>query len=244
MASSIRQEQGQDQVAKFLRWFRKARQSPGSQTRFLLGSSINLVSTLDAMGLVDTINDLAVERLKPFSKETAGHFIREIFASRGQDLNANIETTLLDLIGPPIPYLLAVLLAAVFERQRATSEDISSDMVRSAFDEDLLGGATAAVFRHYRSRLDVYYTSQETRAAKAILGTLARAEHSVQLETLYRLYLKSSGLPEDAERGEAFMQLMSKLENDFYISIEEAHCRFYSRVLGEWWRTRYGFLGL
>lgn len=244
MASSIQQRQGQDQVAKFLRWFRKARQMPDSQTRFLLGSSINLVSTLDGMGLVDTINDLAVERLQPFSLPTAKKYVRAIFASKDQPLTPELESAVLDLVGAPIPYLLAVLLTALFERQRATGEEISPQTLQAAFDEDLLGGATAAVFHHYRSRLDVYYTQEEARAAKAILGTLARADGPVGLDTLYRLYVKACGLSEGPEHSDRFMQLMNKLENDFYVALEEGQCRFYSRVLGAWWRARYGFLGV
>ena len=31
----------------------------------MIGSSVNLISTLDGMGLVDTINDLSVVRIRP-----------------------------------------------------------------------------------------------------------------------------------------------------------------------------------
>ncbi|MEE8537508.1 MAG: hypothetical protein V3S71_05825, partial [Acidobacteriota bacterium] len=82
--------QSRDDLARFLRWFRSARLAPDTRTRFVLGGSINLVSTLDSLGLVDTINDLWVERLKPFDHPTEQRFIESIFASR-----------LLEMLGGP-----------------------------------------------------------------------------------------------------------------------------------------------
>ena len=242
MASEI-QKQDPDEIARFLRWFRGARLAPETRTRFVLGSSINLLSTLDAMGLVDTVNDLSVVRLKPFSQETAESFIEHVFAARKLHLSSEVKQTVLDLLGAPIPYFLAVLLTAIFDRQRATGEDVDASMVHAVFEEDLLGGATAATFHHYRSRLDEYYTQHEARAAKTILGTLSRAEKPVDQGAVYQLFLKTLGLPADPRHAEEFLQLMNKLENDFYVVKQQESFQFFSRVLGAWWKTRFGFLG-
>ncbi len=242
MASEIR-KQSHDEVAHFLRWFRAARLAPDTRTRFVLGSSINLITTLDGMGLVDTVNDLWIERLKPFSRETAERFIEQIFASRGLTLTENVRRTILELVGAPIPYLLAVLLTAIVVRQRTTGEEVDAATVHAAFDEDLLGGATAATFHHYRSRLDEYYTQREARAAKAVLGTLSRTEQPLEQGTVYQLYLKTCGLTADSQHAEEFLQLMNKLENDFYVVNDDGRYTFFSRVLGAWWKTRFGFLG-
>jgi hypothetical protein len=241
MASSIAEHQGRDELARFLRWFRSARLAPDTRTRFVLGSSINLISTLDAIGLVDTVNDLSIEQLKPFSRETAGRFIEQIFAARTVVLTPELRDEILDLVGAPIPYLLAVLLTAILDRQRTSGAEVSSVMIHAAFEEDLLGGATAAVFQHYRTRLDQYYTQTEARAAKAILGALSRSEQAVDHGVLYQLYLKTAGQTAGAERTEVFLQLMSKLENDFYVVQKEGRYTFFSRVLGAWWKARYGF---
>lgn len=241
MASEI-QKQDPDEVARFLRWFRGARLAPETRTRFVLGSSINLLSTLDGMGLVDTVNDLSIVRLKPFSQKTAKNFMEHVFVARELHLAAEVKQTILDLLGAPIPYLLAVLLTAIFDRQRSTGEDVDASTVRAAFEEDLLGGATAATFHHYRSRLDEYYTDGEARAAKAILGTLSRANRPLDQSTVYQLFLKTLGLKPGPRHGEDFLQLMNKLENDFYVVKQKGRFTFFSRVLGAWWKTRFGFL--
>ncbi|MCP4654784.1 MAG: hypothetical protein GY856_05125 [bacterium] len=243
MASSMDRQQGRAELARFLRWFRSARLAPETRTRFVLGSSINLLNTLGGMGLVDTVNDLSIERLKPFSPEIAERFVEQIFAGRDVALAPEVRDAILELMGTAIPYLLSVFLTAIFDRHRAARMDISVELVHATFNEDVLGGATAATFHHYRSRLDEHYSKPEAQAARAILGGLSRSQKGVEQGTLYQHYLKSVGRSAEAERAEAFLQLMSKLENDFYIVRHEGRFTFYSRVLGAWWKARYGFLG-
>ncbi len=86
-------------VEKLLRWFRAARTAPDTQTRFIIGGSVNLISTLDALGLVDTVNDFSIERLKPFDHETAKQFIEAIFASRKVKIDPEVSDIILELVG-------------------------------------------------------------------------------------------------------------------------------------------------
>ncbi len=236
-------ERSRDEVVELLRWFRAARIAPDTQTRFVLGSSINLVTTLDAMGLVDTVNDLWIEKLRPFSRPTAGRFIDQIFAAHRMEIDVEVREAILDLVGEPIPYLLSVFLTAILDRCRDPGETVSVDMARAALEEDLLAGATAVTFQHYRSRLDEYYSDREARAAKAILATLSRSEQPVLGETLFQVYLKTYLLEPAGEHSEAFLQLMNKLENDFYITARNQGFVFFSRILRLWWKARYGFQG-
>ncbi len=230
-----------EEAERFLRWFRAIRTSPETKARFVFGGSINLIATLDAMKLVDTVNDLSVEKLKPFDAKTAKRFVETIFASRRAKLAPKVRDTILELVGAPIPYLLSVLLTAIFDRQRATRKKVSMEMVEAAFQDDLLGGATAAVFRHYRSRIDQYYPDLEGRAAKAILGILSRSESPVRRDTLYQIFLKTGNLQPDQKTQEDFLRLMYKLDNDFYVVSQDDTFAFFSRVLQLWWKTHYGF---
>lgn len=231
-----------DEVEQLLRWFRAARTAPDTQIRFVIGGSINLVSTLDSLGLVDTVNDLYLLKLKPWDSNTARQYIEEIFASREVELPPDVTVTILELVGgAPIPYMLAVLLDAVFVRQRVAREPVTSGMVKAAFEEDLLEGGTSAVFQHYRSRIDRYYPGEEGHAAKAILGILSRSNTPVRKDTLYTVFLEACGLPPSPQTEEQFKQLMDKLDNDFYIVTQDGAYMFFSRVLQLWWKTHYGF---
>ncbi len=230
-----------NEAKQFLRWFRAARIAPDTQTRFVISSSINLVATLDAHGLVDTVNDLHLERLKPFSPETAGAFVDEIFASHAVQLPRQVREAILELVGMPIPYLLAVFLSAILDRRRATQSELTVDLVRAAFEQDLLGGATSAVFSHYRSRIGQYYPGPQGQAAKAILGVLSRSNRPVRIDVVYQTFLKATNLPHGPASEEDFSRLINKLDNDFYIVNQRGRCGFHSRVLQLWWRTHYGF---
>jgi len=232
-----------EEAEQLLRWFRAARIARGTRTRFVIGGSIHLIPTLDAMGLVDTVNDLYIQKLKPFTPETVRHYIKAIFSPHNIKLTPEVRDTILKLTGAPIPYLLAVLLTAVFDQQRATKSEITPEMVKEVFYEDLLGGATSATFHHYRSRIDRYYPGWEGQTAKAVLGSLSRAEKGMEKQTLYQVFLTNSNMQHLPQAEDSFMQLMNKLDNDFYISFDDGRYEFFSRVLKLWWKTHYGFQG-
>lgn len=233
----------QEEAEQLLRWFRSARTAPETRTRFVIGSSIHLIPALDSMGMVDTVNDLYIQKIKPFTLETAKSFLQAIFDSRDMVLTNDVRDTILELVGEPIPYLLAVLLTALFDYLRAAKAELTPEVVKTVFEEDLLGGSSSANFYHYRSRIDSYYPGWEGQTAKAILGLLSRAEASVERQTLYPLFLKSSGMRHSTQSEENFMNLMNKMDNDFYISYKQGRYSFFSRVLKLWWRNRYGFQG-
>ncbi len=230
------------EVEQFLRWFRAARLAPGTKPRFLVGGSINLISTLDGLGLVDTVNDLAQERLDPFDPDTARRFIRAVFDSQGVELKRGVAKTVLTLLGTPIPYLLSVLLGSVLDRHRTAGAPVTPKLVETVFASDLLSGASP-FFRHYYSRLQDYYTPDEARAAKAVLDLLSRADAPVKQNTLYPLFLKACGLQPTPDHHEAFQRLIQKLENDFYVSVSENTCAFANRAIQLWWKNNYGFQG-
>ena len=228
------------QLRQFLRWFRSARIAPATNVRFLVGGSINLVSTLDGVGLVDTVNDFAIHRLEPFDALTAKRFIQRTMQSRGIKLAPKVRQAVLAAIGTPIPYLLSLLLTALLDRHRTSGTSITAKMVHEVFSTDLLGGATP-FFRHYYSRLREYYPGHEARLAKAILGLLSRSDTPVRRDTLFQVYLENANRPADADSTEEFQRLMQKLENDFYIAAEDAGYAFSNRAIRLWWKNNYGF---
>ncbi len=233
----------QEEAKNVLRWFRAARIAPETRTRFMIGSSINLIPTLDTMGLVDTVNDLYIQKLQPFDEETAKCYVDKVFESQGVPLSTEARDTILELVGAPIPYLLAVLLSIVIDQNHATGAPVSPDLIKTVFDEDLLGGRTAASIRHYRSRIDTYYPGWEGDTARALLRALSRTSDGLEEQTLYQFFLKYSSQTHSHKTEEGFMHLMHKLENDFYISVQKGRFDFFSRVLKLWWKTNYGFQG-
>ena len=59
-------------LREFLSWFRAQRQNPApakDSIRWLIGGSVNLAGTLDALGMVNLINDLEDVPLPPLTDE-------------------------------------------------------------------------------------------------------------------------------------------------------------------------------
>lgn len=230
-----------EEARRFLRWFRVARTAPGTRTRFVVGGSVSLVASLDELGLVDTISDLMPVALEAFDRATAESYVRAVFEDRGLPLRRDIAETVLEIVGEPIPFLLAVLLSATFDRLRKPGETLTPELVRATFEEDVLGGGTSAVFQHYRSRIDQYYSGREGPAALSLLGLLSRAEAPVERTTLYHSYLQGGNRRPSTGSEESFRRLMNRLENDFYVVRQDGGYAFHSRVLQLWWSTHYGY---
>ncbi len=231
-------QKNRDQATEFVRWFRSVRLSPETRTRFVIGGSTNIVYSLEAVGLVDAINDLCPIRLRPFDAPTSRKYLDAVFASLELSLDKQVRTRMLELVGEPVPYLLALLAQAVLGRHRAHKGEIDAALVDAAFDELL---STATPFLHYWSRLNEHYPDCESPVAKAILNVISRAEGPVRRDTLYQIYLKVCGVSSSASTQDAFVRLMWKLDNDFYIVADDHGYRFFSRVLKLWWRRQYGY---
>jgi hypothetical protein len=227
-----------EEAIEFVRWFRSIRLSPQSRTRFVIGGSTNIVYSLETVGLVDAINDLCPIRLRPFDVATARQYLDAVFAPHEILLDPHVRARMLELVGEPVPYLLALLAQAVLGRHRAHDDKIDVPLVDAAFDELL---STANPFLHYWSRLNEHYPGCESPVAKAILSVISRAEGSVRRDTLYAIYLQNCGVPSGPGTQDAFVRLMWKLDNDFYIVADDDGYRFFSRVLKLWWRRQYGY---
>ena len=228
------------EAEQFLRWFRTVRTAPDTRTRFIIGGSTNIMYSLENSGLVDTINDLYPAKLRPFDSETAGQYLQAVFGSRNIPLNDDVQAKILDMVGEPIPYLLALLVQFVLERSQAEGRAITPELVERAFSEDLLG-AGPGVLLHYWSRLREYYPAPEEAAAKAILSILSRTEDTVMRDTLHHAYLRATGAEPDSDTEESFIRLMWKLDNDFYVVSRADGYVFFSRVLKLWWIQCYGY---
>lgn len=229
-------------LAQFLRWFRAARTAPETKTRFVIGGSINLVSTLDRLGYVDTVNDLKLERIEPFDRRTADRFVRAIFEANEIELSPRSRQAILRRVGTAIPYLLAVFLTALIDRHRLTGAKITPTLLNAVFENDLFSGASP-FFLHYYSRLQEYYPDDEARIAKAILSLVSRAEGPLLRDTLYQTFLRASGATPGPVPSEAFARLMEKLENDFYVVRLDDAYEFHSAIIKAWWKNQHGFQG-
>ena len=92
-------------LREFLAWFRTQRQNPAparDSIRWLVGGSVNLAGTLDALGLVDRINDLEDVSLPPLTERDVEAFVTEMLSGRDVPFDDDVAQRLIARLGRPI----------------------------------------------------------------------------------------------------------------------------------------------
>ena len=90
-------------LREFLAWFRTQRQKPAparDSVRWLVGGSVNLAGTLDALGMVDLINDLEDVALPPLTDVDVEIFVKEMLGGRVRRLRRRCSATAHQSAGP------------------------------------------------------------------------------------------------------------------------------------------------
>ena len=96
-------------LREFLAWFRTQRLNPAparDSIRWLVGGSVNLACTLDALGLVDLINDLEDISLPPLTDFDIETFVTEMLRGRDVPFDDDVAQRLITRLGRPIPLFM------------------------------------------------------------------------------------------------------------------------------------------
>ena len=231
-------------LREFLSWFRTQRQSPAparDTIRWLVGGSVNLAGTLDALGLVDRINDLVDVSLPPLTDGDVETFVKEMLGGRDVPFDSDVPHRLVVRLGRPIPLFMQMATQGLYLRWRRERRRIVATDVDAIFDEMIVGPAARTQLQHFQSRIRQYYADPKRSIAHALLGQISVSGSGLRRGTLLQeteRALADLGATQPAhERREIFNQLMLDLENDFYIvEVEEGLHDFASGVLKSWWR--------
>jgi hypothetical protein len=237
-------------LREFLAWFSTQRQQPNPQhdpIRWLIGGSVNLSSTLDALGHIDLINDLDDISLPLLTNEQVEDYIVTMLKGRGVIISKDLTKQCLTSMGRPIPLFMQMLTQDLYRMWKKRADDtleLNSNDVKKAVHALIRSSAAQDKLQHFYTRIARYYSGVLLTAAYAMLSQLSLKEGGLMRSTLqnefYR-HLEEAGqslLPH--ERKQAFNQLMRNLANDFYIEeIEGNQYDFSSGILKSWWRKYY-----
>jgi uncharacterized protein len=239
-----------DLVRPFLGWFRGHRQKPRPKVdpvRWLLGGSVNLSSTLDALGCLDEINDLHDEHLPFLSAPQIEDFVHRMLDSRGVGMVDGFAAEVAARLGRPIPLFMQMLtqdLYRLWKRRPPPREPLTSGDITAALEDLIVSSAARDKLQHYYSRIEQYYDEPKRSAAYEMLNQLSLAPKGLTRARLLAIFegvLTGRGDRwAEPERRRRFNQLLRDLENDFYVA-ETARGRldFASGLLKAWWRKYY-----
>ena len=235
-------------VKEFLAWFRVQRQSPRPSAdviHWLLGGSVNLSSTLDELGEVDSINDIAVEPLPVLSDEQVTEFVCRMLESRDVPFKRKVPKQVVKRLGRPIPLFLQLVTQDLYRSWRTKPREITVKDVNSVFDSMISSQAAQDKLQHYHSRIKLHYLEPRQSAAYLILGQLSQSDSTGitrrALRDEFNRHLDELGTQLNAsEQRRQFNQLMRDLENDFYV-VETANDSFdfASGLMKAWWKKYY-----
>jgi hypothetical protein len=234
-------------VRPFLAWFRGHCVNPHPKQdtiRWLLGGSVNLSSTLDAMGSLDLINALHDERLPVLDASQVQEFVLRMLSDRKVEMDPAIPIEIAKRLGRPIPLFLQMITLDLYRLWKRVRRPLELEDVNTAFSELIVSSAARDKLQHYYSRIHQFYDEPKRSAAYALLAKLSRSDDGLDrraLEQEFDRVVQSQGLNvPDHERKRLLNQLLRDLENDFYVAeSSEDKYEFASGLLRAWWRKYY-----
>ena len=231
-------------LREFLAWFRTQRQNPApsrDSIRWLVGGSVNLAGTLDALGLVDLINDFEDVSLPPLTEGDVKAFVTEMLSGRDVPFDDDVVQRLIDLLGRPIPLFMQMAAQDLYRLWKRERRRIVAADVDAVFDAMIVSSAARTRLQHFHSRIGQYYADPNRSIAHTLLGQISVSTSGLRRATLLQeteRALADLGVTLAAhERRQLFNRLLLDLENDFYIvEVRVGHYDFASGVLKSWWR--------
>lgn len=236
-----------DLVRPFLAWFRGHRLRPHPKqdlVRWLICGSVNLSSTLDALGCLDEINDLHTVPLPVLTPEEVKNFVREMLTARGVGFAQNVPAKVAAELGRPVPIFLQMVTQDLFRLWKRGPRKLTARDVSLAFTELIVSSGARDKLQHFHSRIDRYYEPAKRATAYALLAKLSVSPEGLRRTALLADFervlhqLGETATVDDRKR--IFNQLMRDLENDFYVAeIQPEVFDFASGLLKQWWKKFY-----
>ena len=196
-------------------------------------------------GLSHTINDLQSLPLPRYDAALARSLLTQVFAEKGLKVSGGVLDTIIDLVGPEVPFFLQLMAAAIIREHgqgaphppgappRAASRGgrVTPAAVRNLYEQVLLGSENRPFLDDYRSRLARSYLPAEENVAIVVLSALSKDRAGLDIASLRNEVIALHGDDALLER------VLVLLEGDFYVVRElGGRYRFFNRYLADWWR--------
>jgi hypothetical protein len=213
-------------IRQFLYWLRKIRlQYP--KLRWLLTGSIGLDTIAARLNISDSINDLGIVAVGPFSKETADRFLKALADSYKLELSPEVRAHVLGRIGWLAPFYLQLAF-----KLRLEPAPLTTDSAEHAINS-LLEPQYQVHFDYWRQRLERELDHADASHATELLNAAARDPQGVTLATLSQTLARA--VLDARQRQDRLRYLLDVLASDGYFVQHEGRYRFRFPLLREYW---------
>ena len=239
-------------VSEFLAWYRGhcLRPRPRQDNiRWLLGGSVNLSSTLDAIGDIDLINQFHDSSLPVLTRAQVEEFVQRMLSERQVPFQPQVPGAVAAVLGRPVPYFLQMITQNLYRLWKREKRELVPADVRACFNDLVISSAARDKLQHFYSRIQAYYTEPRRSAAYDLLAALSLSPNGLPRTRLWQRFeavLNAGGIAEpEHSRRQLFNRLLHDLENDFYIAEVAAEREqhnlydFASGLLKAWWCKYY-----
>lgn len=230
---------GRGETDAFLSWLRMNGQHYRGKVSIILSGSVGLEPILQQAALSSHINIFSSFDLKPWSEETAAICLEELSNTYDIDLSLDVRLSMCRRLRCCIPHHVQMFFDMIHNHLRRKSRrEASLDDVEWVYLHKMLSVRGQMDLQHYEGRLETILGRKDYPIALEIL-THTATHGSLDEETVHR-YEKhfmtiDEGIP-------PVKHVMHVLYHDGYLERreEDGASQFVSRLLEDWWRSRYG----
>ncbi len=231
-----------DEVGKpLLAWFRSVRMQQKDKLRrfrFIVGGSTSIDMILRRLDVPDKLNDFARLPVEALARDDAERLLQGLAKTYELNFTADALDSIFELIGPPVPYFLHLLVSQIILDPSLKGKPLSREDIEAVYHKRVIGPSCRSYFDYYRQRLKRYGKPGE-RAAIAILREIAAAPAGrVSDSALFAVYRKAR---KKGATDVEFLEIMADLECDWYVALDTAtnEYRFLLDIMKAWWNRFY-----
>ncbi|MFH1467073.1 MAG: hypothetical protein ABIO70_22005 [Pseudomonadota bacterium] len=231
------QPEGLARARHLLHLLRDLRQGPAEGSdpvRWILAGSIGPDALAQRLELTEAVNDLRPERLGPLTPEAADELLVELAQGCGLQLPAPVRAQALERIGWLIPHHVQVFVHQLCEADAPLDVPIDEAGVEEVF-EALAGPSSRLFFDTWYQRLTPELGAPRDAWARALLSAAAKDPSGAARGVLAAVLGRELRGP---ERDGELTWLLSVLENDGYLVLQDGRWRWRSPLLRAYWLRR------
>lgn len=238
MIYNIKQSCGEIVAMEVLDLLRALRQTHESLRMVFTGSIglHNVLSELKRAGYANNpVNDMAKVDVPPLlCDSTAATLVEALF--RGERIQPTDLAAVTHHIAQAVngfPFYIQHIV----EKLALLNKPVTEVLVDEIVSEYLVDDNDAWELRHFRTRIDTYYTPEERPFALNLLDILTGTDTALSFEALFN-YLKAKLVTEDQEMAR---QVLTLLQLDHYVTKTIAgEYQFRFAIIQRWWRLERG----
>jgi hypothetical protein len=224
-------KEGLDDVEFFLEWLRRQRFVHDSKIRWIFCNSIGIENFTSKYKLSKYINTLTDFKLDELKGEEPVLFIKELAKSKEIDFPNDVIQNMLDKLNWNIPYFIQVLFKEIIDLYEIDGVKISVETVEKAYNNLI----DSTYFNTWDERLSDF--PDDEKYTRMILNELSKLKNGASRNVLHSLIFKI--MNGEDKTNEILTQILTRLKNDGYITMNEKRYVFRSPLLRDFWHNRF-----